>query len=259
MPLEEDPSGSAPQMYDWVSETNVGTSGGSMTSGDLIAGQVGNAIDFDGSDDYIATNAPYAFDYDDPFTIEFWLEQATNGAYQCYFGNLNTGAGFRGWEVGRESSSNGFYLQLFLINSYPAAIQQHIAVVSDDTRIRAVITYDGSGSASGVQGYVDGVQQSKPSPTIDALASGTTVSAANARLGARSDASVPADVTLDEAFISSVARSADWIEYAYEDDANNADTFTLGPEEVDGAPAGHFGRLVNSRRLKSKIGGGLAA
>lgn len=28
MPLEEDPSGSAPQMLDWVSEANLGTSGG---------------------------------------------------------------------------------------------------------------------------------------------------------------------------------------------------------------------------------------
>ena len=37
MPLEEDPSGSAPQIYDWVSESNLGTTNGGMSSGQLAA------------------------------------------------------------------------------------------------------------------------------------------------------------------------------------------------------------------------------
>lgn len=51
--LSEDPSGTAPQMKDSTSNGNDGTSNGTMTSGDLVAGQVGDGLDFDGSDDYI--------------------------------------------------------------------------------------------------------------------------------------------------------------------------------------------------------------
>src|SRR5690606_9621038 len=40
--------------------------------------------------------------------------------------------------------------------------------------------------------------------------------------------------TIDDVRISSVDRSADWLEYAYADDFSNEDTFELGPEEVDG-------------------------
>src|SRR5690606_26937076 len=55
MPLEEDPSGSAPQMRDWVTDSLIGTSAGSMTSDDLVAGKVGKGLEFDGSNDCIDT------------------------------------------------------------------------------------------------------------------------------------------------------------------------------------------------------------
>lgn len=51
--MEQDPSGSAPQMLDWKTETNIGTSQGSMTSGDSVDSLVGKGIDFDGVDDQI--------------------------------------------------------------------------------------------------------------------------------------------------------------------------------------------------------------
>lgn len=49
--MDNDPSGSAPQLKDSTSNGYDGTSGGAMTSDDLVDGNYGKAIDFDGSDD----------------------------------------------------------------------------------------------------------------------------------------------------------------------------------------------------------------
>jgi hypothetical protein len=51
--LQEEPSGSAPQMKDSTPNDNDGTSGGSMTSADQITGQIDGSLDFDGTNDYV--------------------------------------------------------------------------------------------------------------------------------------------------------------------------------------------------------------
>lgn len=56
--LHEDPSGSAPQVIDRTGSGFDGTSAGSMTSGDVVSGIVGDALDFDGTDDRIGLGSP---------------------------------------------------------------------------------------------------------------------------------------------------------------------------------------------------------
>ena len=48
--LNEDPSGTAPQMQDATSNNNDGTSQGSMTTADLVDGKIGKGLDLDGVD-----------------------------------------------------------------------------------------------------------------------------------------------------------------------------------------------------------------
>jgi hypothetical protein len=68
--LQQDPSGTAPQMLDSTSINNDGTSNGSMTSGDQVAGKAGGSLDLDGSGDFIE-----ATDYDilNAITISAWI------------------------------------------------------------------------------------------------------------------------------------------------------------------------------------------
>lgn len=54
--LNEDPTVSAPQFIDRTSNSYDATSNGSQISGDSVAGKVGNALNFDGTDDYLTTN-----------------------------------------------------------------------------------------------------------------------------------------------------------------------------------------------------------
>lgn len=77
--LDEDPSGSAPQILDSTANNNDGTSSGSMTSGDSVAGTVGNKLDFDGSDDLVSIPDSASLDVSSAYTIECIVTRGSGG------------------------------------------------------------------------------------------------------------------------------------------------------------------------------------
>jgi len=79
--MSEDPSGAAPQITDWTAGTSNGTANGGMTAGDLVAGKCGDAIDFDGNNDYINLG-DVLIDGLTQITVEAWI----------YTGSLHTKA-----------------------------------------------------------------------------------------------------------------------------------------------------------------------
>lgn len=108
--LNEDPSGSAPQIIDSTGNGNDGTANGTMTSGDLVSGKIGQALDFDGDDDYInfGNDASLSLNNHSAFTISLWAYSAV--AYQTivlkeYEYSLDT----RASAVFRIRLCNGFY------------------------------------------------------------------------------------------------------------------------------------------------------
>ena len=68
--LSQDPTGGSGCIKDSTSNSNHGTPQGSMTSGDLVEGKVGKALDFDGSDDYVNCGNNSVLDITDTLTIE---------------------------------------------------------------------------------------------------------------------------------------------------------------------------------------------
>ncbi len=71
--LDEDPSGTSPQMRDSTSNNHNGTSNGNMTSGDQVAGKIDGSLDFDGTDDYIQTTSNELKTLDN-FTLSVWFK-----------------------------------------------------------------------------------------------------------------------------------------------------------------------------------------
>lgn len=55
--MDQDPSGSAPQILDATANDNHCSSNGSMTSGDLVDAAIGKGLDFDGSNDFLSRAA----------------------------------------------------------------------------------------------------------------------------------------------------------------------------------------------------------
>lgn len=74
--LSRDPAGSAPQIDDSTVRNHDGLSRGSMTSGDLVPGLVGDAIDFDGVDDMFEVDP---FDLSSSgLTVSGWVNLDSN-------------------------------------------------------------------------------------------------------------------------------------------------------------------------------------
>ncbi|MCA9383455.1 DUF2341 domain-containing protein, partial [Candidatus Dojkabacteria bacterium] len=71
--MNEDPSGSAPQLIDSTLNDNDGTSNGTMVTGDLVTGKVGNALNFDGTDDYFDLGNGSSLELSLPMTISSWV------------------------------------------------------------------------------------------------------------------------------------------------------------------------------------------
>ncbi len=210
MPLEEDPGGIAPQMFDWKSESNVGTSSG-MLGLNLVAGQVGNNLLFDGTNDYIQISSPLVAAGDFDISCVFLFDDLAFA--RVFFGttvNLNALCGIVAGDTTHIGvRTDGVTVHFFAVPSMSAATRYLLRLV----RISGVIHLylNGTESSSG------GISEAT-SCTFDLI--GTYPNTGAFHLG-----------QIDEVTLSSLfAGSVDEIDYQYQDYFNNSDTFSLGPE-----------------------------
>lgn len=219
IPLEQDPSGSAPQELDWVSNSNVGTSHGSMTSGDLVSAKVGNGLDFDGSDDYVDTSSFAAIG--GAFTLRYIVKSSgtANGVSLASNSPL---------ALYLQESGAGGTLTLNISTDVTAFTGFNISSVLDGNYHDIVIRYDGSTCKA----YVDGSQTNSISLTGNVGAFGATWTLL--QMGSLNGANF-ANCVVDEVWLNSSAFSVDWISYLHTDDFSNSSTFTLSAEQGGGA------------------------
>ena len=83
--MGDNPGGTAPQLSDGA-QSNNGTSFGSMTSGNLVAGNIGGGIYFDGTNDYFDVGT--GISPNTSFTEEVWLKAGTqsDAGYHGFLG-----------------------------------------------------------------------------------------------------------------------------------------------------------------------------
>lgn len=246
-PLEEDPSGSSPQMVDWTGNYN-GTSHGSMTSGDLVAAVVGNGLDLDGSNDYIDFGQPSA------------IPGAANATLMGHVGNLIANTGF-GFPVNED---NRFEIEYFSGTMYwvvenGGPSYPNCSVSTSGSRHLA-LAYDGSASGlARIAAYIDGSLQTlsaggnNPAATI--ASSGNL---GNFEIGRLHYGGTFGPGIFDEIKLSASTLSADWIAFTYANETSNSSTVTLGTEETPGgggytltADAGAFTLTGQSATLKA--------
>lgn len=214
--MEQDPSGSAPQVMDSTANNNDGTSAGSMTSGDLVASQVGSGIDFDGSNDYIEvadSSWPVA-----AFTWSTWAKFADfANAFQFLLAKtLDNGAVSSG--EFRQNSSN--QKVEFCGNSGISVVQS--GTLSAGTWYCFAVTYDGTTTRL----YVDGVLDNST------LNNAYSASGRPFRMGTRDDLYTYFKGVLDEINISSIARSAAWLKFTHRNQFEADNEILFGAEEI---------------------------
>src|SRR6266571_5013276 len=229
------------ELCDSTSNNLDGDSIGTMTAGDLVAAKVGDGIDFDGTDDAIQIPS---FTLGTSFTLENWFKANNLGAgvYHGHMSNNNAfgNAGHR-W-LGTDGTNN----------TWDAASTETSCTtggLATGTWYHQVVTYD----TTNLRCYQDGTL---------VLTTPFSYSAVTSTFGlayTRATATEYFNGTLDEARVSNMARSADWIKTEY-NNLSNPGGFAVtsaglvahwklddgaGTSAADASGNGYTGTLVN--------------
>lgn len=211
--MDQDPSGAGPQILDSTLNANNGTSGGTMTSGDSVIGKAGKAVDFDGVDDNIAIPDSNSLDVTNAITLESWVKYGGyvhqwspilwKGTGTTYALNLGTTGSTPTVMINNDGLSAPSNLQ--------TGAWTHIAVTYNKTSMLMYINGEQVGSkAKAVSIATDN----------GVLTMGTVSSAVWKYRG-----------VIDEARVSGVARSSDWIRTEYNNQFSPSTFLSLSSEE----------------------------
>ena len=229
--LREDPSGTAPQIKDSTSNANHGTSAGSMTSGDQVAGKVDGSLDFDGVDDLVSTPDNNSLDFGtNSFAYSVWVYVPNPPGNSSDFDMP--------WHKGGSSTSQVGYDMELGNNAWKAGLSDGVTVPTVTfsstpifnawTHLMAVVDR----SAGRLKAYVNGVEVAAPGTAITGL--GSLSSANIPRIGSNNAGQWDFKGQGDEVRVESVARSADWIKAQY---LSMTDAFiTYGSQEAVTCP-----------------------
>jgi len=176
-------------------------------------GKLNNAISMPGeseSQDYIEGGDIAGFEWNEPFSFECWYSRE---AYDITIAGNYSSVDGKGWSIANQEGYFRFalngggenYIQVYTTLQYPTSdLWQHL-----------VITYDGSGLATGIKFYIDGVLDT-PSVYYDGLAETSIVPATNNfRVGAVIDTGLGWIGQLDEINVYSVVLSQADVDFRY--------------------------------------------
>ncbi len=207
--FNEDPGpGGVGDILESSGSANNGTAEASMTSGDLVGGQIGTGIDFDGVDDSINFGA---VDVGDTFTLSAWIRPDSAGSgIQTIVANSAQGAataGFRffintsGTQDGSIIFETGNGTNGAAASTLPGTINfdewNHVAVEVNRTTGAATIYHNGMDVTNSATTRTDFTTNS------------------DFRVGQMEGGTLEFDGVIDELRVESEGRSADFIQARY--------------------------------------------
>lgn len=214
--LEEDPSGTAPQMRDMSANGNDGTTSG-MVSGDSVAGRIGQGLDFNGAD-HVDFDNDASLNFDTAFTLYSWFSMDATTGTQTLVSRRDqalTPAGEWGININQDGGSD--FVQCFFHDG--TSFQVHsigwAANFTAGTMAKIDFTAEESGSDVVTKIYVNGSLVDTKTHTSKTL---STTSTARVRIGgARYPSTDDEDFNgvIDEVGIKGRALSADEIGAIY--------------------------------------------
>jgi methionine-rich copper-binding protein CopC len=219
--MQQDPGEAGALIKDSTRYHNHGSPQGGMTVGDSVAGKLGNgnALDFDGSNDYINLGDTDVVDFGTgDFEFSAWAKTNNTATQQMLFGKDTIGA--RQFEF-RTSGTGGVRFSYWTSGSMvyrdQASILQdtswhHVVALKRGTSFE--IYQDGSLAGSGTTGGSHG--------SVDATS-------ASLRIGSREYSGFQSyfDGQIDEARIANRANSAAWISAEYSNQNNPSGFYTI--------------------------------
>lgn len=180
---------------------SIGTNNGTVTGTTAFAdGAIGQAFSFDGASYITLANEPnFDFEWNSPFSIQVTTKNTQSTGNRSWVSKGSQLTGVTGWYI-FQNSGQPFFNLVNTTGTSEIRVRSSI-VTSDDKEHVVLITYDGSGDASGVSFIVDGVLDTSPSPQTDNLDSNTILNADPVTIGAESDGEAPYTGFLDSVAI----------------------------------------------------------
>jgi hypothetical protein len=222
--LEEDPSGSAPQMIDSSGNGNDGTTAGVMALADLVPSQISNGLDMDGGDDEITATGSNTTN----FTVSLWTKAPTISGYHGVAEFSNSSGNRRG--INTDPSGDVFV-------TYGAGKFKQSTTPIDDNLYH--LTHAGFDGASAFV-HVDGVSATLGSE----LSAGNGVTSV-LKMGESVVNGFNVEAVIDEARFYTVARSINNSVFEY-NNQNDPATFAIA-----GTPTAIGGITVYRRRIEA--------
>ena len=203
--------------YDSTSNNNDGTKKGAGEPAVTTSGEIGNAQDFDGTDDYISKTDNDSLDVGASvdYTIEAWFNSSYTAAGQAVYYKYDDTTGY----LLLVRSPDGYIQTTIRTDASTAKSAIASANGVTDGAFHKIVGVADRDSATGLKLYVDGLEVSSYSTQDDpSTATGDLSNVDNAIIGAdsRDVTALLVDGIIDELRISiGIARSAAYIKASY--------------------------------------------
>lgn len=232
--LQQDPSGSAPQEIDSTGNNNNLTSAGSMTASDLVAGQISNGIDLDGSNDKLTASDSSTLEAA-AVTVQTWIKSGVHTGVATLVGRTGGGSGKYKMRFGCASASD-----ICMQVSASGLVQSPSLDVVTDYLQNSTTWYMIHGTYSSTDKcriYKNGTEKSTGTSPNGVI--GTTSSQSFETGASTSDSSFWPGVQDEVRMIASVLSST-WISTEYNNQGSPSTFYTVSSEESNAAPSSLF-------------------
>jgi len=242
--MGQDPSGGTGSILDRTSSANHGTPNGEINFSNVVDGQIGKSLDFDGVNEYIDIGTLGNFgSLLNEITTSFWIKSVDTGnGRKAIIKQINNGSStVFGIEPNRAISvgtslvdSPGKTLFYLRDNSGSGILAGHVGTSIYDDRWHYVVWRVVDASSNDMEVYVDGVLQSfektiYQSPRTWAnLNQGIYIGASNNRGNPQGHL----EGSIDDIRIYSTALSPEKISIIYANESDPATFYTVGAEEM---------------------------
>jgi RHS repeat-associated protein len=217
--MDENPTGSAPQIRDATGNAFNGTAFGSMQSTDLVSGIIGNAIHFNGTNDYIDVANATGLN-PTKITVSAWVNPSTWSAdYTALVSKQESASPWKIFDLRKKPGSQNIQAAMAINGSEDTVTG---GLISTNTWQQVAFTYDGETINIYNNGTLTG---SNASPSGDLQAGSSDLN-----FGRNPWASRFFNGSLDEIEISNVARDSNWIKLAYQNQRQDQPVVVFPPQ-----------------------------
>ena len=207
--MNQSPAGTSPQLIDYTANTNDGAANGSMVAADLVAGKIGSAIDFDGSNDYFDCGADASTDPSGSLTVSAWIYSRSASGHI-----INRGGGWSDPGYSLFHLSNNIRIELQRSGEKDIVDNS----ISINTWHYVALTYNSTSKT--IRCYIDGVQQGNTGNHTGPI--GTPVE--NLNIGRKQKNGYYFNGIIDEGRVIFAQRNSAWLTTEY-NNQNSPSTF----------------------------------